>query len=54
MQRLFSGTPWDRPPTCGRCGAGGTVKDGIIELQGDKVAAAEAALKAIGYKTRKG
>lgn len=20
MQRLFSGTPWDRPPTCARCG----------------------------------
>lgn len=118
MQRLFSGTPWDRPPTCdrcgkpeaececpppppdeptrippgeqtarlrvekrpkgkvvtvvagldpqgndlaalastlkARCGAGGTVKDGIIELQGDKLAAAEAVLKAIGYRTRRG
>jgi len=21
MTRLFSGTPWDRPPTCERCGA---------------------------------
>jgi translation initiation factor 1 len=20
MQRLFAGTPWDRPPTCERCG----------------------------------
>ena len=20
MQRLFSGTPWDRPPSCERCG----------------------------------
>lgn len=20
MTRLFSGTPWDRPPTCDRCG----------------------------------
>ena len=113
MGRLFAGTPFDRPPTCercgqpelvcacppaiagpvrippetqtarlkiekrprgkvvttvagldpigndladlaarlkGRCGAGGTVKDGTIELQGDHLAAAEAALKAIGYK----
>ena len=37
-----------------RCGAGGTVKDGVIELQGDHIAAAESALKAIGYKTRRG
>src|SRR5262245_61976315 len=21
MQRLFAGTPWDRPPRCERCGA---------------------------------
>lgn len=117
MQRLFAGTPWDRPPTCERCGkletecacpppvvepvrlapetqtarlrtekrakgklvtvvanldpegndlpalaarlkekcgAGGTVKDGQIELQGDHLAAAEAALKNLGYKTRRG
>jgi len=115
--RLFAGTPWDRPPTCdrcgkpladcacpplapepvrippenqtarlkvekrpkgkvvtavlgldpegndlpdlaarlkARCGSGGTVKDGAIELQGDHLAAAEAALKAIGYQTRRG
>ncbi len=116
MSRLFSGTKWDRPPTCDRCGqlrvrsacpplpppapvrlapetqtarlgvekrakgkvvtvvanldpegndlpalgatlkakcgAGGTVKDGTIELQGDHLAAAERALQAIGYKTR--
>ena len=37
-----------------RCGSGGTVKDGVIELQGDHLAAAEAALKAIGYKVRRG
>lgn len=117
MGRLFAGTPWDRPPTCercgkpesecacpapvvepvrlapesqtarlklekrprgkvvtavggldpegndlealaaglkARCGTGGTVKDGSIELQGDHLAAAEAALKAIGYKVRRG
>jgi translation initiation factor 1 len=117
VQRLFAGTPWDRPATCERCGqpetacqcprplpeparldtstqtarlrkekrargklvtlvagldaqgndlpglaatlkahcgAGGTVKSGLIELQGDHLDAAEAALKAIGYQTRRG
>jgi translation initiation factor 1 len=117
LGRLFSGTPWDRPPTCERCGklesectcpptavapvrlapesqtarlrlekrprgkvvtvvanldpngndlpalaaqlkakcgTGGTVKDGLIELQGDHAAAAEAALKGLGFKTRRG
>lgn len=117
MQRLFAGTPWDRPPTCercgkpeaecacpppvaepkrlppetqtarvrrekrakgkvvtvvgnldpegndlaelaahlkARCGAGGTVKDGLIEVQGDHVTAVEAALRALGFKTRTG
>ena len=37
----------------GRCGAGGTVKDGTIELQGDHLGPAEAALKGIGYKVRR-
>jgi translation initiation factor 1 len=38
----------------GACGAGGTVKGGRIELQGDHLRAAERALQAIGYKTRDG
>lgn len=117
MQRLFAGTPFDRPPTCERCGklesececpppiaepvriapekqtarvrlekrakgkvvtvvanlsaegndlpalaanlkvkcgTGGTVKDDLIEIQGDHVATIESALKVIGYKTRRG
>ncbi len=116
MGRLFAGTPFDRPPTCDRCGklesecacaplvvepvrlapetqtarlklekrpkgkvvtlvfgldpegndleslaaklktrcgTGGTVKDGSIELQGDPLAAAELALMGIGYKVKR-
>jgi translation initiation factor 1 len=34
------------------CGAGGTMKDGQIELQGDHLQAAERVLQAIGYKTK--
>jgi translation initiation factor 1 len=115
VSRLFAGTPWDRPPTCDRCGrlesecscpplipevnrippqqqtarlmterrakgklvtviaglvlddndlnelatrlknacgAGGTVKDALIELQGDHLQPAERTLQAIGYKTK--
>lgn len=36
------------------CGAGGTVKDGRIELQGDHLQAAERTLQAIGYRTKAG
>ena len=33
-------------------GTGGTLKDGVIELQGDQVAAALAALEAEGYRPK--
>jgi len=35
------------------CGAGGTIKEGRIELQGDHLQAVDAALLALGYKTRR-
>jgi translation initiation factor 1 len=38
----------------GACGAGGTVKGGRIELQGDHLRAAEGTLQKIGYKTEAG
>ncbi len=37
-----------------RCGTGGTVKDGTIELQGDHLNTAETVLSAIGYKVKRG
>jgi translation initiation factor 1 len=36
------------------CGTGGTVKNGVIELQGDHLDAAESALRELAYKTRRG
>jgi len=35
------------------CGTGGTIKEGRIELQGDHLQEVDAALLAIGYKTRR-
>jgi translation initiation factor 1 len=37
-----------------RCGTGGTVKNGVIELQGDHLVAAESVLGELGYRTRRG
>lgn len=37
-----------------RCGSGGTVKEGLIELQGDHLNAVESVLTALGYRTSRG
>ncbi len=36
-----------------RCGTGGTVRDGVLELQGDMRDAAERELARMGYKTKR-
>jgi translation initiation factor 1 len=38
----------------GKCGTGGTAKNGVIELQGDHLVAAETALRELAYKTTRG
>ncbi len=38
----------------GICGTGGTVKNSVIEIQGDQLIAAERALKELGYNTKRG
>jgi translation initiation factor 1 len=40
-----------RLKTC--CGAGGTIKEGHIELQGDHLAVVEGELSTLGYKTQR-
>ena len=34
------------------CGSGGTIKDGVIEIQGDHLEAIAVALRHLGYKTK--
>ena len=34
------------------CGTGGTIKDGVIEIQGDHRESLAAALQHLGYKTK--
>jgi translation initiation factor 1 len=36
-----------------RCGTGGTVKDGVIEIQGDQRARLAAALEGMGYRVKR-
>ena len=35
------------------CGTGGTVKDGVVEVQGDQVATVMAALQKLGYDVKR-
>jgi translation initiation factor 1 len=36
------------------CGTGGSLKNGVIELQGDHLVVAESALRELGFRTRRG
>jgi translation initiation factor 1 len=36
------------------CGAGGTLKDGVLEIQGDHLTRVQNALESLGYRTRRG
>jgi translation initiation factor 1 len=36
-----------------RCGTGGTLKEGVIELQGNHIETVESALKATGFRTKR-
>lgn len=36
------------------CGAGGTLKEGLIEIQGDHLSRVQQALESLGYRTRRG
>ncbi|MBB01504.1 MAG: translation initiation factor [Planctomyces sp.] len=35
------------------CGAGGTVKEGVVEIQGDHLSRVQDKLKSLGYRLRK-
>jgi translation initiation factor 1 len=41
----------DAPPSL--CGSGGTVKDGVIEIQGDHCERVQAKLSELGYKVKR-
>jgi translation initiation factor 1 len=38
----------------GMCGTGGTVKNGVVEIQGDHLVTAERALRELGYNIKRG